>query len=118
MTEGRMPQVMSQSNRLCQFRAEAASESRLVHQKIVGYGTGQLSGFNAVSQPGAIEIRLTDAEYLGLSLQPAKSRTVKYSVPVSLRGMPMVFGRLRPFRVLPFKKKLVHEFYRGVYRCV
>src|SRR5688500_16631608 len=116
MTEGRMAQVMGQGDRLCQFRAEAASESRLVHQKIVGYGTGELSRFNAVSQPGAIEIRLTNAEYLGLSLQPAKSGAVKYSVPIALRGMPMVSGRLRPFRVLPFKKKLVHEMYREAYR--
>jgi hypothetical protein len=91
MPEWRMPEVMRQRNRLSQLRSQAACQQWFLGQQVVCDGPGELGGFNAVGQTRPVEISLTDAKDLSLSLESAKCRAVQYPVSIALSRVPVVF---------------------------
>ena len=100
---------MRQCGGLSQFRNKAVMQQRLFEKQIVGDRAGDLRRFDAVSQSRSIEIRLTDAENLRLSLQPPECRAMQNAVPVSLGRMPVIFGRHRVFEISTFQQEIIHR---------
>ena len=77
MAEGRVPQVMGQSERLRQvlIQAEHAADR-----------AGNLRGFEAVGQARPEIVALVVDENLGLVLQPAEGRAMDDPVAIALEG--------------------------------
>ncbi len=79
VAEGRMPEVMTQPDRLGQV---------LVQTERPGDGPRDEAGLERVGEPGPVVIALGRHEHLRLVLQPPESLRVHDPVPVALEGRP------------------------------
>ena len=75
MPEGRMPQIMGESERLGQVLIAAQGPRQC---------PCNLRDFQGMGQTGTVQIALMGHKHLGLSLQPAKGRRVYDSVTIAL----------------------------------
>jgi len=93
VTEGRVPQVVRQRDRLQQI---------LVRPQCARHSPADLRHLQGVRQAGTVIIPLVVHENLGLVLQAPKGRGVQYPIAVALEGSAerrLLFGVLPPFRV-------------------
>jgi len=77
VTEGRVPDVVGQADRLGQ---------RLVQREGVRDRAADLCHLEGVAQPGHVVVAVGVEEHLGLVLQPAEGLAVQDPIPVPLVG--------------------------------